>query len=188
MHPASMFFHLKPAETRTSILPGNKETAGTRRDAQGPTISIFLGTRVHPGPIFFLGPGPTPHLGSKKFNTQQRDMHGLFDHEPVFSIVVQIIFQTGVGNCLWHGSPLSAEQTQDCVDSSHRATVGTMDSYRSRNVTQLEDCRRQEPVETVATREAAGVLARGGGRGRGWGLAPSWCNCRIVPEKEIVLK
>ena len=80
------------------------------RDPQGPAISIFLRknrtrkdptrvppapARVHPGPIF-LGPGPAPRLGSKNLiHNDVGPTHGLFDHGPVFSAVVQIIFQTG---------------------------------------------------------------------------------------------
>ena len=76
-----------------------RDPQGTRRDPQGPAISIFLRlprpTRVHPGPIF-LGPSPTPRLGSKNLiHSDVGPMDSLFDHGPVFSAVVQIIFQTG---------------------------------------------------------------------------------------------
>ena len=87
-----------------------RDPQGTRRDPQGPAISIFLRknrtrkdptrvppgpARVHPGPIF-LGPGPAPRLGSKNLiHNDVGPTHGLFDHGPVFSAVVQIIFQTG---------------------------------------------------------------------------------------------
>ena len=47
--------------------------------------------------------------------------------------------------------------------------------------------RRCEPVETIATRKAAGALARGG-KGEGGGVGASWCptSARTVPEKEIL--
>ena len=46
---------------------------------------------VHPVPMFFH-----LSLGSKNLiHSDVGPMHGLFDHGPVFSVVVQIIFQTG---------------------------------------------------------------------------------------------
>ena len=76
----------------------------TRRDPQGPAISIFLRKKQdpqgpHPGPTGSrpgLGPGPALRLGSKNLiHNDVGPTHGLFDHGPVFSAVVQIIFQTG---------------------------------------------------------------------------------------------
>ena len=72
-----MFFHLSPSKS-SWVPPGHRVRLG-----------------FHPGPIL-LGPGPTPRLGSKNLiHSDVGPMHGLFDHGPVFSVVVQIIFQTG---------------------------------------------------------------------------------------------
>ena len=74
---------------------GPTGSPGPIRVPPGPTRVPPGPTRLHPGPIL-LGPGPTPRLGSKNLiHSDVGPMHGLFDHGPVFSVVVQIIFQTG---------------------------------------------------------------------------------------------
>ena len=91
VHPAPMFFHLSPSKS-SWVPPG---PPGPIRVPPGPTRVPPGPARVHPGPIF-LGPGPTPRLGSRNLiHSDVGPMHGLFDHGPVFSVVVQIIFQTG---------------------------------------------------------------------------------------------
>ena len=158
--------------------PGDVHPAppGPIRVPPGPTRVPPGPTRVQPGPIF-LGPGPTPRLGSKNLiHSDVGPMHGLFDHGPVFSVVVQIIFQTGWAiACLWHGSPLSAKRTQDCVDSSQRATVGTTASCRShrdRNVTdtgRLQATRTSRVSRDYCDKKSCRCFSTRGGRGGGWG-------------------
>ena len=175
-----------------------RDPQGTRRDPQGPAISIFLGknrtrrdptrvppspTRVHPGPIF-LGPGPTPRLGLGSKSLIHSDvgpMHGLFDHGPVFSDCSPDHFPNGVGNCLWHGSPLSAKRTQDCVDSSHRATVGTTASCRShRNVTDTGRLQATRTSRDYCDKKSCRCFSTRGGRGGGWGWRQA--SARLAPE------
>ena len=82
---------------------------------RGPTESTASHpgpTGSHPGPPGSLFSDRVPHpVSVLKFNTQRRGTCRP-DH-----------FPNGVGNCLWHGSPLSATRTPNCVDSSQRATV-----------------------------------------------------------------
>ena len=129
---------------------GNEGPAGDRRDPQKPAISIFLRknrtcrdptrvppgpTRVHPIPIF-LGPGPILRLGSKNLiHSDVGPMYGLFDHGPVFSAAVQIIFQAGWAiACGMEARYLPNERKT--AWTRRTAPVGTTANCRShRNVT-----------------------------------------------------
>ena len=86
VHPAPMFFHLSPSKS-SWVPPG----------PPGPTRVPHR----DPSPIF-LGPGPTLRLGSKNLTRSDvGPVHGLFDHGPVFSVVVQIIYGGGQLPVAW---------------------------------------------------------------------------------------
>ena len=95
----------------------------------GPTGSPPGPTRVHLGPFFS---NPHPVLGSNLIHSDVGPMHGSFDHEPVFSVVVQIIFQTGA--CGLEVSHLLNER-KDCMDSSQRTGGTTASCTSHKNVT-----------------------------------------------------
>ena len=162
-------------------------------------IQVFVGpTRVPPGPIRVPagshpgpGPGPTPRLGPKNLIHIFRRTHaprlGSNHGFDTFSVVVQIIFQTGCAiACLWHGSPLSARRTQDCMDSSQRATVGTTASCRShrdRNVTdtgRLQATRTSRVSRDYRDTKSCRCFSTRGGRGGGWGWRQA--SARLAPE------
>ena len=159
VHPAPMFFHLSPSKS-SWVPPG---PPGPIRVPPGPTRVPPGPTRVHPGPIFL---GPTPRLGSKNLIHLRCSP----DH-----------FPNGVCNCLWHGSPLSARRTQDCMDSSQRATVGTTASCRShRNVTDTGRLQATRTSRDYRDTKSCRCFSTRGGRGGGWGWRQA--SARLAPE------
>ena len=81
----------------------------------------------------------TPSL-KKHCITQTSDagpMHGLFDHEPVFSAVVWIIFQTGWAIAC--GMELRYLPNECKTAWTRRTNDGQLQSHRNEQI--LEDCR-----------------------------------------------
>ena len=58
------------------------------------SLRAVVSVSLEPEPIVF-GADAYPFFGFKIVYSDVGLMHGLFDHGPVFSVVVQIIFQTG---------------------------------------------------------------------------------------------